>query len=33
MATWMLLVIPPIIFTFLASRQIITGMTAVAVKG
>ncbi|MEL7178467.1 MAG: carbohydrate ABC transporter permease [Pseudomonadota bacterium] len=33
MATGMLLAIPPIIFTFLASRQIITGMTAGAVKG
>ncbi|MEM7273962.1 MAG: carbohydrate ABC transporter permease, partial [Actinomycetota bacterium] len=29
----MLLAIPPIIFTLLASRQIITGMTAGAVKG
>jgi multiple sugar transport system permease protein len=33
MATGMLLAIPPVIFTFLASRQIITGMTAGAVKG
>jgi multiple sugar transport system permease protein len=33
MATGMLLAIPPIIFTFIASRQIITGMTAGAVKG
>ena len=33
MATGMLLAIPPIIFTFMASRQIITGMTAGAVKG
>lgn len=33
MATGMLLAIPPIIFTFVASRQIITGMTAYAVKG
>ena len=33
MATGMLLVIPPIIFTLFASRQIITGMTAGAVKG
>lgn len=33
MATGMLLAVPPIIFTFLASRQIITGMTAGAVKG
>ena len=33
MATGMLLAIPPIIFTFVASRQIITGMTAGAVKG
>ena len=33
MATGMLLAIPPILFTFFASRQIITGMTAGAVKG
>lgn len=33
MATGMLLAIPPIIFTMFASRQIITGMTAGAVKG
>ncbi|EBA14004.1 carbohydrate ABC transporter permease [Roseobacter sp. CCS2] len=33
MATGMLLAVPPIIFTFFASRQIITGMTAGAVKG
>jgi multiple sugar transport system permease protein len=33
MATGMLLAIPPILFTFVASRQIITGMTAGAVKG
>ena len=33
MATGMLLAIPPIVFTLLASRQIITGMTAGAVKG
>lgn len=33
MATGMLLAIPPIIFTLVASRQIITGMTAGAVKG
>ncbi len=33
MATGMLLAVPPIIFTFVASRQIITGMTAGAVKG
>ena len=33
MATGMLLAIPPIIFTLFASRQIITGMTAGAVKG
>ena len=33
MATGMLLAIPPIIFTFVASKQIITGMTAGAVKG
>jgi multiple sugar transport system permease protein len=33
MATGMLLAIPPVIFTLLASRQIITGMTAGAVKG
>ena len=33
MATGMLLATPPIIFTLFASRQIITGMTAGAVKG
>lgn len=33
MATGTLLAIPPILFTFFASRQIITGMTAGAVKG
>ena len=33
MATGMLLAIPPILFTLIASRQIITGMTAGAVKG
>lgn len=33
MATGMLLAVPPIIFTLIASRQIITGMTAGAVKG
>jgi multiple sugar transport system permease protein len=33
MATGMLLAIPPNIFTFVASKQIITGMTAGAVKG
>ena len=33
MATGVILAIPPIIFTLLASRQIITGMTAGAVKG
>lgn len=33
MATGMLLAIPPIIFTFVASKQIIAGMTAGAVKG
>ena len=33
MATGMLLAIPPIIFTFIAAKQIITGMTAGAVKG
>ncbi|SDZ49949.1 multiple sugar transport system permease protein [Jannaschia faecimaris] len=33
MATGMLLAIPPVIFTFVASRQIITGMTVGAVKG
>ena len=32
MATGMLMAIPPIIFTVFASRQIITGMTAGAVK-
>ena len=33
MATGMLLAVPPVIFTFIASKQIITGMTAGAVKG
>ncbi len=33
MAIGMLIAIPPIIFTFVASKQIITGMTAGAVKG
>jgi multiple sugar transport system permease protein len=33
MATGTLLAVPPIIFTFIASKQIITGMTAGAVKG
>jgi multiple sugar transport system permease protein len=33
MATGSLLAIPPIIFTVIASKQIITGMTAGAVKG
>ena len=33
MATGMLLAVPPILFTFFASKQIITGMTAGAVKG
>ncbi|MEO1238494.1 MAG: carbohydrate ABC transporter permease [Pseudomonadota bacterium] len=33
MATGMLLAIPPLIFTLFASRQIISGMTAGAVKG
>ena len=33
MATGMLLAVPPILFTLFASRQIITGMTAGAVKG
>ncbi len=33
MATGTLLAVPPIIFTLFASRQIITGMTAGAVKG
>ncbi|MEO0680893.1 MAG: carbohydrate ABC transporter permease [Pseudomonadota bacterium] len=33
MATGTLLAVPPILFTFVASRQIITGMTAGAVKG
>lgn len=32
-ATGMLLAVPPILFTLVASRQIITGMTAGAVKG
>lgn len=33
MATGILLAIPPILFTFFAARQIISGMTAGAVKG
>ncbi|QEL24946.1 carbohydrate ABC transporter permease [Bosea sp. F3-2] len=33
MAIGTLIAIPPLIFTFMASRQIITGMTAGAVKG
>jgi multiple sugar transport system permease protein len=33
MATGMLLAVPPILFTFVAARQIISGMTAGAVKG
>ncbi|MDJ0784722.1 MAG: carbohydrate ABC transporter permease [Desulfosarcinaceae bacterium] len=33
MAMGMLIAVPPIIFTFVASKQIITGMTAGAVKG
>lgn len=33
MAVGTLIAIPPLIFTFMASRQIITGMTAGAVKG
>jgi multiple sugar transport system permease protein len=33
MAVGALIAIPPLVFTFLASRQIITGMTAGAVKG
>lgn len=33
MSTGMLLAVPPMIFTFIASKQIITGMTAGAVKG
>ncbi|MEO1090927.1 MAG: carbohydrate ABC transporter permease [Pseudomonadota bacterium] len=33
MAIGMLIAIPPIIFTFIASKQIISGMTAGAVKG
>ncbi len=33
MATGVLLAVPPILFTFVASKQIITGMTAGAVKG
>lgn len=33
MATGVLLAVPPVIFTLVASRQIITGMTAGAVKG
>ena len=33
MAVGMLIALPPLIFTFIASRQIITGLTAGAVKG
>lgn len=33
MAVGMLIAVPPIIFTFVASRQIVTGLTAGAVKG
>lgn len=33
MAAGMLIAVPPLIFTFLASRQIIAGLTAGAVKG
>ena len=33
MAVGMLIAVPPLIFTFIASRQIITGLTAGAVKG
>ncbi len=33
MAMGMLIAVPPIVFTFVASKQIITGMTAGAVKG
>ena len=33
MAMGTLIVIPPLIFTFFAARQIISGMTAGAVKG
>ncbi|WP_249157979.1 carbohydrate ABC transporter permease [Bradyrhizobium jicamae] len=33
MAVGALIAIPPLVFTFMASRQIITGMTAGAVKG
>ena len=33
MATGMLLAIPPIIFTFVASKQVITGMTAGRSRG
>jgi multiple sugar transport system permease protein len=33
MAVGTLIAVPPLVFTFLASRQIITGMTAGAVKG
>ncbi|WP_284178474.1 carbohydrate ABC transporter permease [Rhabdaerophilum sp. SD176] len=33
MAIGTLIAVPPLVFTFLASRQIITGMTAGAVKG
>ncbi len=33
MAIGALIAIPPLVFTFLASKQIITGLTAGAVKG
>jgi multiple sugar transport system permease protein len=33
MAMTSLIAIPPLIFTFIAARQIITGLTAGAVKG
>ena len=33
MATGVLIALPPLIFTFIAAKQIITGLTAGAVKG
>jgi multiple sugar transport system permease protein len=33
MAMTSLIAIPPLLFTFIAARQIITGLTAGAVKG
>ena len=33
MATGALIALPPLVFTFVAAKQIITGLTAGAVKG